>query len=246
MKNSSSSFHETFISERYTFIARRVIVQKLIAMDLKNLIHRELCEGMTEEQLASAVGVSPGTLADILTGKEPKDPAIWEQFGRYFRMEVELLRTGESEHGRSRVVLPARPSPSPAGYLRSIPLLNWHQMEQIAKKGSLPAVIHAEAMVETTDVSGTRTFALKVPDDSMEPLFSKGEMIFVNPDVEYQPGDYVIAERQNTRSASAVLRQVKRLGDQCMLHPLNRQYDDLPLTKRDVVRGKVVRLRKNL
>ena len=30
-----------------------------------------------------------------------------------------------------------------------------------------------------------------------------------------------------------------------MLHPLNRKYEDLPLTKQEVW-GKVVRLRKNL
>jgi SOS-response transcriptional repressor LexA len=215
-------------------------------MDLKNLIHWELCEGMTEEQLASAVGVSPKTLAGILAGKDPKSPAIWDQFGRYFRMEVELLRTGEAKHGRSRVELPGRPSHSAAGDIRSIPLLSWHQMRQIAHKRGLPDLIHAEAMVETTDVPGARTFALKVPDDSMEPLFSKGEMIFVNPDLDCGRGDYVIAHLHDTSMASPVLRQLKALGDHCMLHPLNRKFDDLPLTKQDVVRGKVVRLRKNL
>jgi SOS-response transcriptional repressor LexA len=30
-----------------------------------------------------------------------------------------------------------------------------------------------------------------------------------------------------------------------MLHPLNRKYEDLPVTKEDEVCGKVVRLRKN-
>jgi hypothetical protein len=36
----------------------------------------------------------------------------------------------------------------------------------------LPDIIHAEAMIEATDVSGTRTFALKVQEDSMEPMFT--------------------------------------------------------------------------
>jgi SOS-response transcriptional repressor LexA len=31
-----------------------------------------------------------------------------------------------------------------------------------------------------------------------------------------------------------------------MLHPLNRKYEDLPLTTQDEVWGKVVRLRRNL
>lgn len=112
---------------------------------------------------------------------------------------------------------------------------------------TLPEVIHAEAVVEATDVSGTRTFALKVKDDSMEPLFSEGEMIFVNPDSEWEPGDYVIAKSGDGDPADAVLlRQVRCIGSQCMLHPLNRKYGDLPLANEDQVGGKVVRLRKDL
>ena len=48
-------------------------------------------------------------------------------------------------------------------------------------------------MVETADVSGTRTFGVKVQDDAMAPLFGEGELVFVNSDLERQPGGYVIA-----------------------------------------------------
>ena len=58
---------------------------------------------------------------------------------------------------------------SAAGHIRKIPLLTWHQMGQMATNKDLPGVIQAEALVETTDVSGTRTFALKV----LEPLPSR-------------------------------------------------------------------------
>jgi SOS-response transcriptional repressor LexA len=85
-----------------------------------------------------------------------------------------------------------------------------------------------------------------VQDDSMEPLFGEGEMIFVNPDLEWQAGDYVITNDPVEPHNIALLRQVKRIGSQWMLHPLNRKYDDLPLTTREEAWGKVVRLRKNL
>jgi SOS-response transcriptional repressor LexA len=196
--------------------------------------------------LASAVGVPLRTLANILTDKDPEDPAIWEKFARYFRMDVDFLRTGELAHSRTTLEFPSNTYHSAAGHIRKIPLLNWHQMGQMVTSEHLPGVIHAEALVETTDVSGTRTFALKVQDDSMEPLFSEGEMIFVNPDLEWEPGDYVIANRPAGHLQTSLLRQVKPIGSQCMLHPLNRKYEDLPLTKQDEVWGKVVRLRKNL
>ena len=161
-------------------------------------------------------------------------------------MNVDFLRKGESTYTRTRGELPARSFYSAAGEIRNIPLLDWYQMDQLTAQGNLPDVIRAEAMVEATDVSGTRTFALKVQDDSMEPLFSEGEIIFVNPDLECKVGDYVIANHKDVSVTSTLLRQVKALGHQYMLHALNRNYEDVPLTTHDVVRGKVVRLRKNL
>lgn len=215
-------------------------------MNLKGLIHRELGEGMTEKELASAVRVPQRTVVKILGGEDPKDPAVWEQFAKYFRMDVDFLRTGESAHAETMVELPGSPSHSAAGHIRKIPLLNWQRIGQMATGKDLPGVIHAEAMIETTDVSGARTFALQVQDDSMEPLFGKGEMIFVNPDLEWRSGDYVIAHQATGPRETILLRQVKPIGSQCMLHPLNRRYEDLPLTTQEEVWGKVVRLRKNL
>lgn len=215
-------------------------------MNLKGLVHRELGEGMTEEELASAVDVSMRAITNILAGKLPRGRAIWEKFARYFRMDVDFLRTGEPAHAGRTVELPARARPSAAGEIRRIPLLHWQHIGQMATAKSLPGLIRAEAVIEATDVSGTHTVAVKVPDDSMEPLFSEGEMIFVNPELTWQPGDYVIAHHRDGDSEALLLRQVKRIGRQYMLHPLNRKYDDLPVTNRDAVWGKVVRLRKNL
>lgn len=206
-------------------------------MNLRGLLHRELCEGMTEEEIASAVGVSPGTIMDILRGKNPRVRAIWEKFGRYFRVDSDFLQSGES---RCRI------SHSAAGRIQHIPLMSWQQIGQMANGSGVSAPMHAEAVIEATDVSGSRTFALKVQDDSMEPLFRQGEMIFVNPDVAWHPGEYVLVSRRGGGVASTVLRQLTMSGDQRMLHPLNWEYEDVPLAESDLVWGKVVRVRKNL
>ncbi|MDC8447095.1 MAG: XRE family transcriptional regulator [Nitrospira sp.] len=215
-------------------------------MNLKGLIHRELGEGLTEKELASLVEVSLHTITNILTDKTPDNPEVWEKFAKYFRMDADFLRTGESPHARTTVEFPSKTHASAAGHIQEFPLLRWDQMGQIVTRETLPKILHAEAMIEATDVSGTRTFALKVQDDSMEPLFSKEEMIFVNPDLEWQSGDYVIAHHRDGDSESILLRQVKRIGTHCILHPLNRKYDDIPVTNENAVWGKVVRLRKNL
>jgi len=45
-------------------------------VNLKGLVHRELGEGLTEVELAFAVGVSSRMIADILVDELPQDPAI--------------------------------------------------------------------------------------------------------------------------------------------------------------------------
>ena len=214
-------------------------------MNLKGLIHRELGEGLTEEELASAVGVSVRTIANILTDELPQDPAIWEHFARYFRMDADFLRTGGPPYSEGLFELTESAHPSPVGPMRKVPLLKWDQIDQMVTREEPPHLVHAEAMLET-DVPGKRTFAVQVRDNSMEPLFSEGEIIFVNPDLPSEPGHYVVVESEDGRPEGALLRQLKEIGGQAILHPLNRRYEDLPVMKQQRILGRVVRLRKNL
>lgn len=214
-------------------------------MNLKGLIHRELGEGLSEQELATAVGVSVRTLAYILADKTPEDPALWQQFARYFRMDVDILRTGGPPYSEGVFDLTESTLHSPLGQMRKVPLLKEHQIDQMVASKEPPRLIHALAMLET-DVPGTRTFALQVNDNSMQPLFSEGEIIFVNPDLPSEPGHYVVVESGDDRLKRALLRQLKDIGGQSILHPLNQRYDDLPVTKQQRIWGRVVRLRKNL
>ena len=215
-------------------------------MHLKSLIHRELAEGLTERELATAMGVPVRTITSILAGKDPGPIDLWKKFAEYFRMEVEFLQTGGVALPERVFELSRSSHHSPAGQIRKVPLLDWHHIEPLLTSKDPLRAIQAEAMLEATDVLGARTFALKVKDDSMQPLFTRGEILFVNPDLPCNPGDYVVAVGQNDRPESAMLRQLEALEDQYVLRPLNRRYDLLPLTKEHRIFGKVVRLRKNL
>ena len=214
-------------------------------MNLKGLVHRELGEGLTEEELASAVGVSVPTIANILVDELPQDPAVWEIFARYFRIHADFLRSGGPPHSEGLFDLTESAHPSPLGPMRKVPLLRWDQIDQMVTSEEVPRLIQAEAMLET-DVPGKRTFAVQVKDNSMQPLFSEGEIIFVNPDLPGEPGHYVMVESEDGRPEGALLRQLKEIGGQAILHPLNRRYEDLPVTKDQRIWCRVVRLRKNL
>jgi len=214
-------------------------------VNLKGLVHRELGEGLREEELASTVGVPVRTIANILADKLPQDPAIWDKFARYFRMDADFLRTGGPPYSEGVFELTGSTHHSPVGQMRKVPLLRWDQIDQMVTSKEPPRVIHAEAMLET-DVPGKRTFAVQVKDNSMQPLFSEGEIIFVNPDLPSEPGHYVVVESEDGRPDGALLRQLKESGGQSILHPLHRRYEDVPVTRQQRIWGRVVRLRKNL
>lgn len=214
-------------------------------MDLKGLVHRELGEGLTEEELASTVGVSKETIANILADELPQDRTIWEHFARYFRVDVDFLQTGGPPHSEGLFDLKERANPSPVGQMRKVPLLRWDQIDQMVIPEVPSRVIQAEAMLET-DVPGIRTFAMQVKDNSMEPLFSEDEVIFVNPDLPSEPGHYVMVDREPGHPEGALLRQLKEIDGQTKLHSLNRSYADLPMTNQQRIVGRVVRVRKNV
>src|SRR5436853_2788757 len=133
-------------------------------MNLKGLVHRELGEGLREEELASTVGVPVRTIANILADKLPQDPAIWDKFARYFAMDADFLRTGGPPYSEGVFELTGSTHHSPVGQMRKVPLLRWDQIDQMFTSKEPPRVIHAEAMLET-DVSGKRTFAVQVKDN---------------------------------------------------------------------------------
>jgi DNA-binding XRE family transcriptional regulator len=87
-------------------------------MHLKSLVHRELGEGLTQEELASAVGVPVRTIVNILVDELPQDPAIWEQFARYFRIHADFLRSGGPPHSEGLFELTESAHPSPLGPMR--------------------------------------------------------------------------------------------------------------------------------
>ncbi len=214
-------------------------------MNLKGLVHRELGEGLTEEELASAVGVSVRTIANILADKLPQEPEIWEQFARYFRIHADFLRSGGPPHSKGLFELSGVIHHSPVGQLRKVPLLRRDQIDQMVAREEPPRLIHAQALLET-DVPGRRIFAVQVRDNSMQPLFSEGEIIFVNPDLPSEAGHYVVVESEDGSPEEVLLRQLKKIGGESILHPLNRRYEELLMTNQQRILGRVVRLRKNL
>lgn len=76
------------------------------------------------------------------------------------------------------------------------------------------------------------TFALRVQGDSMEPEFSEGMILIVEPELDPLPGDFVIAKNSNDETTFKKL--VQDSGDY-YLQPLNTRYPIKPLGESTIV-----------
>ena len=214
-------------------------------ISLGSLIRYQLIsEGLTEHDLAEDIGVPTFTIHGILKGRGPKSPDVLKKLARYFHMDVDLLRSGKLDLANTQKKneeTPGRHEP-----YRKVPILSWAEMSQVvAQQDSRSFLASRQQMIET-ELSGARVFALHVNDVSMEPLLHEGEIVFVNPDLEPQPGHYVVVWDHTGEADSGCLRQLKKIQKRSVLHPLNTQFKDTPLTSHQKIVGRVVRLRMNL
>lgn len=86
----------------------------------------------------------------------------------------------------------------------------------------------------------SRTFALHVRGQAMEPEFRDGWLIFVDDETPVKHGDFVVAVPEGRETP--ILRQLSIDGDTAYLRAVNRQHPDrlLPLGKKGKIIGRVV------
>ncbi|MFG8479014.1 LexA family protein [Pseudomonas aeruginosa] len=114
----------------------------------------------------------------------------------------------------------------------AIPVISWVSAGNWSEAIDLYAIGDAEEWMPCPDRIGPRGFALRVDGDSMtspypgSESYPKGTVIFVDPDVEAQSGDPVIAKLHPDNEAT--FKMFVRESGRLYLKPLNPQY---PLTE---------------
>ena len=76
------------------------------------------------------------------------------------------------------------------------------------------------------------TFALRVIGDSMEPKFQEGTILIVEPEMDANPGDYVIVKNGNDETT---FKQLIKDGADWYLKPLNERYPIKPLGASNII-----------
>ena len=119
---------------------------------------------------------------------------------------------------------PEPPNVAPAPANRSqpnlVPLISWVQAGdwQFAADPFQPS--DADEWLDTTATRSEHAFALSVRGDSMEPEFTEGDIIIVDPEREPVSASYIVAKN----GAEATFKQFVMDGQSVFLKPLNSRY----------------------
>lgn len=89
-----------------------------------------------------------------------------------------------------------------------------------------------EERIPTTVPVQRHTFALRVTGDSMEPDFIEGAILIVEPELEAQTGDYVVAKNAE---GETTFKQLVRDAGEWYLKPMNERYPLRPLGKSTII-----------
>ena len=146
-----------------------------------------------------------------------------------FLKKTELIQPVQSDSKSEEIVR-----------LKRVPIISWalankwHEIKDVLKIKDVNKWVKS-------DITCSNIFAVEIIDDSMEPEFTEGDIIIVNPHIEVKPDDYVIAK--NDKKDQAILRQLRQYEDIFVLHPLNPKYHD-EIVKKDIQKiivGKVIK-----
>lgn len=114
-----------------------------------------------------------------------------------------------------------RPSSRP---MAMIPLISYVQAGAFCEAVDSLAPNDAEDWLPCPYPCGHNTFALTVRGSSMEDEFFDGEIIFVDPDRQYRPGDFVIAKKPDQNEVT--FKRLQKDGDSWYLKAMNKSWPE--------------------
>ncbi|AZC55416.1 HTH-type transcriptional regulator prtR [Pseudomonas chlororaphis subsp. piscium] len=110
----------------------------------------------------------------------------------------------------------------PAG--RLLPVIGYVKAVAFNEAGEGLQPEDLEEWVEAGGPAGPRAFILRVEGRSMEPDFSPGDKVVIDPDMPWKSGDFVVARRSNEKAAT--LRQISEEGGDLYLYATNPNWPE--------------------
>lgn len=172
---------------------------------------RRLELGLSQAELGRLAGVPQSTIGQIENGRNKSSTKILE-LANALQTTAEYLVNGAKSkvQGLSNIT-------ATGFHLSRVPVISW------AQAGNWRDIEHYDGddmeYVQTVKpIEGG--FALRIHNDSMQPEFTDGDIIVIDPHAPQDAGSYVVAIHDN----QAALRKLVLDGTTPYLKPLNPQY----------------------
>lgn len=195
---------------------------------------------LTQEELGKLVGVGKSSVSQWESGlTKNMDGTNMVLTAKALGVSPDWLATGEgSKHihdtsgaivGSGTMISNVEPGPQLGG---KVPLISWVQAGIASEVIDLLQPGEGFDWIETTCQIKQHTYALRVVGDSMTPDFPEGVVIVVEPEMEPNPGDFVIARNGDDE---ATFKQLVKDGADYYLKPINDRYPIKPLGNYHVI-----------
>lgn len=162
----------------------------------QEIVARKLFEWATKErwqkkEIAEKLNVSQQTLTNWKNRGVPA--TAFSSVARLLEVPIEVLLSPPG-------------SVSVSGKTKLIPLINW------VHAGEWTEICDTtfDEYIPTVHPCSDRSFCLRVEGDSMLPVFHQGDIVFVDPERQPQPGRYVVAIKGEDNEAT--LKKYRALG----------------------------------
>lgn len=201
--------------------------------------------GLTQKELADKVGISQTAVHKLECGRSRSsrrtvaialtcgvDP-IWLDNGRGDMALSGAVPYSPENHGVREDGEPYRTYP----LIARIPLISWDELAKYCGQPAESFDPEVSSWIPVAPRASDRSFALKVPDDSMEPEFTEGEVIIIDPTRKGSHNQFLVAREGQNRPT---FKQLILHGDQSYLKPLNSRYPLIEVKTEIQVCGVVV------
>lgn len=172
--------------------------------------------------IGKAIGKKPNQVSDLFSGKASFGEKVARSIEEVAGLPDRWLDNGSDENTSA--------GPNVRG---AVPLISDVQAGMYTEfVDNFHAGDGGKEMIPTSVPVHKHTFALRVSGDSMEPEFHEGMILIIEPELDPQPGDFVIAKNG---SEETTFKQLIKDGADWYLKPLNPRYPIKPLGDSHVI-----------
>ncbi|MEK6203302.1 MAG: XRE family transcriptional regulator [Psychrobacter sp.] len=146
---------------------------------------------MSREALGAKIGVSKTAIKNWEDDENAPKLEYLQLLSDYFKCSVEYLTDGTSDGDNFKKIQEKS--------VRRAPVLNYVQAGEFCE-------YHDEAISDEFEPvigdAGDNVYWILLEGDSMEPDFKSGELVLIDPDMQPNPADYVIALRKGEKKVT--------------------------------------------